>query len=163
MQACIRRIHFTWCLLLLIFFSPLLFHIHWADIAKKWLFAWRDVCWNHHANGGSGGGGEGVVEVKVVVVIANIDAINTEARSGTNTKQHHSKSWKCNDCNNICDTNVKSFWIVAPFRVSLRFLLSLAPPRKMPKRKSVHKKVKFIAMKKAKDDEENVEQEKTQK
>lgn len=85
-----------------------------------------------------------------VAVIANIDAINTEARGGTNTNKHHSKSWKCNDCNNICDTNVKSFWIFTlrfSFRVFLRF-----PPwyakRKMPNRKSEHKKVKFIAMKK---------------
>lgn len=36
-----------------------------------------------------------------------------------------------------------------------------ATPRSMPKRKSVHKKVKFIAMKKAKDDEEKEEEEQT--
>lgn len=103
-----RCTHFTWCLLLLIFL--LLFRIFVEPTSQKrdYLLGARAVCWSSCQRWQWWWWRW---RWRWLVVIANIDAINTEARSETNAKKQHSKSWKCNDCNNICDTNVKSFWI----------------------------------------------------
>lgn len=64
-----------------------------------------------------------MVEVKVVAVIANIDAINTEPRSGTNTMEQHSNTA---NRENVMIVIIFAIQMWNPFGFLLQFVLLLS-------------------------------------